>query len=94
MAARPPKRHRSHTLAQTMRQAESIGATRGSLYSATLEFTSRTKEQAWVLARAPQATGVIRMDRAGSKWKTIKQFPAWNEAKAAMRKGTLEGKWE
>jgi len=39
-------------------------------------------------------TGVIRMGRGGSKWKTIKQFPSWKEAKAAMRKGTIEGKWE
>ena len=34
------------------------------------------------------------MGRGGSKWKTIQQFPSWKEAKAAMRKGTLEGKWE
>jgi hypothetical protein len=39
-------------------------------------------------------TEVIRMGRGGSQWKTIKQFPSWKEAKAAMRKGTLEGKWE
>ena len=39
-------------------------------------------------------TGDIRMGRGGSKWKTIQQFPSWKEAKAAMRKGTLEGKWE
>ena len=39
-------------------------------------------------------TGVVRMGRGGSKWKTIKQFPSWKEAKAAMRKGTIEGKWE
>ena len=36
----------------------------------------------------------IRMGRGGSQWKTIKQFPSWKEAKAAMRKGTIEGKWE
>jgi hypothetical protein len=34
------------------------------------------------------------MGRGGSQWKTIKQFPSWKEAKAAMRKGTIEGKWE
>ena len=34
------------------------------------------------------------MGRGGSKWKTIKQFPSWKEAKAAPRKGTIEGKWE
>jgi len=39
-------------------------------------------------------TGVIRSGRAGSKWKTIKQFPSWKEAKDAMKKGTVEGKWE
>jgi len=39
-------------------------------------------------------TEVIRMGRGGSQWKTIKQFPSWKEAKAAMRKGTIEGKWE
>ena len=33
---------------------------------------------------------VIRMGpwAAGSKWKTIKQFPSWKEAKDAMKKGT------
>ena len=36
----------------------------------------------------------IRMGRGGSQWKTIKQFPSWKEAQAAMRKGTIEGKWE
>ena len=39
-------------------------------------------------------TGVIRSGRADSKWKTIKQFPSWKEAKDAMKKGTVEGKWE
>ena len=39
-------------------------------------------------------TGVIRMGRGGSQWKTMKQFPSWKEAQAAMRKGTIEGKWE
>ena len=39
-------------------------------------------------------TEVIRMGRGGSQWKTIKQFPSWKEAQAAMRKGTIEGKWE
>jgi hypothetical protein len=34
------------------------------------------------------------MGRGGSQWKTIKQFPSWKEAQAAMRKGTIEGKWE
>ena len=40
------------------------------------------------------STEVIRMGRGGSQWKTIKQFPSWKEAQAAMRKGTIEGKWE
>ena len=59
--------------------AESIGATRSSLYSATLEFSSRPKEQAWVLAKG--TTGVIRMGRAGSKIMEDhpKQFPSWKE---------------
>ena len=39
-------------------------------------------------------TGVTRMGRGGSQWKTIKQFPSWKEARDAMRKGTIEGKWE
>ena len=39
-------------------------------------------------------TGVIRSGHAGSKWKTIKGFPSWKESKDAMKKGTLEGKWE